>query len=390
MNIEGKTIHSLFRIPYSFKDFGPLNGETGRKYQLEQGNLKFLIIDEMSMIGVRLLAMIEKRCRELRTEIDEPFGGIHVFLFGDFKQLPPVGECALYNENVGKNDFSVAGSLIIRNFQSYLELHTSHRQSTDPVFVEALDRLSEGEVTPEDYELFFSRRQCVLSDEELEFFDNEIHLFPTNIEVKTYNDDLMQKQGRPVCRMLARDNPEIATSDAIDVSIGLLSVLNLSLGTRVMLRQNLWVSGGLVNGSCGTVISIVFKRGETAPSLPAYILAEFDDYKGPFLQDTYFPIIPVSRSWTNKGFTFTRTQFPIMPAHALTIHKAQGLTLSKVAVDIGRSESPRGISYVALNRVKELSKLLLLKNYPVSRLTSINENRDHKIRRDFLSFLISK
>lgn len=50
---------------------------------------------------------------------------------------------------------------------------------------------------------------------------------------------------------------------------------------------------------------------------------------------------------------------PLRLAYALTIHKSQGLTLSKAWIDIGKSEKTPGVSYVAISRVKTLSSCVI-------------------------------
>jgi ATP-dependent exoDNAse (exonuclease V) alpha subunit len=54
-----------------------------------------------------------------------------------------------------------------------------------------------------------------------------------------------------------------------------------------------------------------------------------------------------------------RVQYPLMPAWAVTIHKAQGLTLARVAVDFGRGAFAEGQVYVALSRCQTLEGLSL-------------------------------
>ena len=56
----------------------------------------YLIIDEMSMMGHQMMAMVDKRLRQATGLLDVPLGGIPVILLGDFAQLPPVGEKPLY------------------------------------------------------------------------------------------------------------------------------------------------------------------------------------------------------------------------------------------------------------------------------------------------------
>lgn len=208
--------------------------------------------------------------------------------------------------------------------------------------------------------------------------------------VNEYNNLLLRDKKKPVARIPATNNINIKTSESEDTAIGLPSILNLSIETRVMLRMNLWVNGGLVNGTMGTVKDIVYKSGEKPPSVPAYILIEFDDYKGPYITSNCFPIVPLVRSWSRTGIQLQRTQFPITPAHAITIHKAQGLTLSRIAVDIGPHERSLGLTYVALSRVRSLNNLLMLKVYPKNRFDSIKNSKEFLPKLEFIKRLRDK
>jgi len=49
-----------------------------------------------------------------------------------------------------------------------------------------------------------------------------------------------------------------------------------------MLRVNLWTSKGLVNGSIGEVVDILYKRGEKSPDdIPVVVLRKFKSCIGP-------------------------------------------------------------------------------------------------------------
>ena len=51
-------------------------------------------------------------------------------------------------------------------------------------------------------------------------------------------------------------------------------------------------------------------------------------------------------------------QFPLRLAYGITVHKSQGLTLSKAVLNLATKEHALGLSYVAVSRVKTLAGLL--------------------------------
>ncbi|PSN29881.1 hypothetical protein C0J52_27765 [Blattella germanica] len=49
--------------------------------------------------------------------------------------------------------------------------------------------------------------------------------------------------------------------------MGLQKTLRLSVGAKMILRQNLWTSKGLCNGTLGEIKDIVYKPGEQDGSI---------------------------------------------------------------------------------------------------------------------------
>lgn len=94
--VGGITIHSLLSIG-NVHNPQPLPQETLHRLQQDLSDIHFLFLDEMSMIGLKLLSIIDYRLREIRPQYtDSPFGGVSVILFDDFGQLPPIADAALY------------------------------------------------------------------------------------------------------------------------------------------------------------------------------------------------------------------------------------------------------------------------------------------------------
>ena len=67
------------------------------------------------------------------------------------------------------------------------------------------------------------------------------------------------------------------------------------------------------------------------------------------------------------------TQFPLMLAWAMTIHKAQGKTFDKIIIDLGIQAFAHGQVYVALSRCTTLAGITLRR--PVRKEDIIFDNR---------------
>uniref|UniRef100_T1K3S0 ATP-dependent DNA helicase n=1 Tax=Tetranychus urticae TaxID=32264 RepID=T1K3S0_TETUR len=327
-NINGKTIHSFLSI--GVDGFSPLQGETLRNFQFKMEKVKVLIFDEMSMIGLTMLAKISQRLQEGRGSSQEPFGGYIVYFFGDMQQLPPVKNSAWYSEI--ENPKTAMGKLLSGTIERYYKLTTCHRQAGDDQrnFRELLDGVALGNISENMYSLLMSRRVSALDAFEVAGFRNAVHIYPTKVLVEKYNEEHLRKTGNPVAKIPARHNYPQGANATEDQAQGLANELYLSVGCKVMLRSNLWTECGLVNGSMGIVRKIRYLEGERPTSLPAAIMVEFEKYNGPTYDDGYVPITPLKRSWKIGENTVTRTQFPLAVAHAITAHKSQGLTLDKL------------------------------------------------------------
>ena len=66
-------------------------------------------------------------------------------------------------------------------------------------------------------------------------------------------------------------------------------------------------------------------------------------------------IMPISAKFLpQQGVTLQRTQLPLVPCWAATIHKVQGLSLDAAVIDLGPSMFADGTAYAALSQVRTL------------------------------------
>ena len=126
----------------------------------------------------------------------------------------------------------------------------------------------------------------------------------------------------------------------------------------------------------GTVHHIAWDNGQDPSStMPSIILIKFDEYNGPdfpHCEPGVVPVFPATRQFEYKGVACSRTQFPLRLAYAITVHKSQGLTLSRAVLNLDRREHCLGLSYVAVSRVKTLSGVLFEVPFDFDRFKHVN------------------
>ena len=151
---------------------------------------------------------------------------------------------------------------------------------------------------------------------------------------------------------------------------GLETVLSLAVGCRVMLRRNIDVTVGLVNGAIGTVMGIYSTR----------ISLKFDHIDVPCEVTTRFML--------SKNLYIHRKQFPLLLSYAITIYKCQGLSLDTAIIDLSTDVFGDGMAYVALSRVRTLNGLHLLSFDPLSvKVSNPCINEINRLRSKFRSDL---
>jgi ATP-dependent DNA helicase PIF1 len=129
-NIIGKTLHSLFRLPIKQK-MTDLSTATLQSLQALFQDVRFVIIDEKSMIDLKTLSIIDDRLRQIFPDTDQVFGGLNVLLCGDFFQLPPVNGRPLYTMKP-MGPVAIKGQGLYQSFDRTIHLtEVMRQQGTD-------------------------------------------------------------------------------------------------------------------------------------------------------------------------------------------------------------------------------------------------------------------
>lgn len=347
VNVEGQTIHSFFK-------FGPtITESTVRRRYGEEGRIfqeiDAIVIDEISMVRADLFDCVEKFMRLNGRDPSLPFGGVQIIAVGDLYQLPPVvtnDERSIF-EIAYRSPYFFDAKCYERSGFVNVELTHVYRQS-DEEFVQILDAVRTGTVT--DEHIARLNRQVLdaeASQEEHEVGEFSIALVPKNFMAGTINSFyLSQLPGRE------RVFEGSLTGSFREKGIPNAQHLVLKEGAQVMLLNNdpkgRWINGDLAK---------VLKLGEDSVRV-LFEDGSFDDV-GRYKWDSVQFVFDETDGKIKAEVTGSYIQFPMKLAWAVTIHKGQGKTYDKVAIDFGLGTFAAGQAYVALSRCKTLEGITL-------------------------------
>jgi ATP-dependent DNA helicase PIF1 len=340
VNVGGQTIHSFFKLPPRMLDPGDIkrlpNGRVIRA-------METLIIDEVSMVRADMLDAID-RSLKLNRKNRRPFGGVRVILSGDLHQLPPVvrgEEVQILQERFGGAYFHKAPAFADGAF-SLLALKHVFRQD-DPDYLNMLGAMRNGRVGEAEIATIQSR---VSRRTALEASETHVVLTPNNASAWRINQARLEALDTAKRTFEAEIKGEFD-----DRSHPTEQELELKLGARVMVLKN-DPEGRWVNGSIGLVEgfeedSVLVKIGRDVQRIE------------PALWEKYKYTVDKETEKVSREVVGAFKQVPLRLAYAVTVHKAQGLTLEKVYIDFDSGMFTHGQAYVAFSRARSLEGLEL-------------------------------
>ncbi|CAF4249294.1 unnamed protein product, partial [Rotaria sp. Silwood2] len=323
--IDGMTIHSFLGEQRN----------SGKARTIKPGDLKlekewalveYLLIDEMSMVGLTLLAKLNRIiCAAKHTDPQVPFGGVNVIFFGDYLQYRPVYDVPLH-----------------ANFSLPIKIRT---------------QLNHKAVSHKAEQVGQTPIVCVAQD---------------------------TCKGKPIeDRALMQKLLELSDRKTENLS----GLLPLVPGMPVILTQNIAIELGLINGVNGIFRQLVYQEDSVSTDIiseefcesaryvhrPLYALVEINKSKIECnleqLQPKLIPIpameqtfqvdigdmLPKDKKPTSNRKTvlsIKQRALPLVPAYCITTHKSQGQTLNKVVIDLKLPNETDDIAavYVPLSR----------------------------------------
>ncbi len=352
VNIKGQTIHSFFRFKPDITIDGIHSIRIPKARKRIYEKLDTLVIDEISMVRSDLLDCINEFLKIYGRRPDLPFGGIQMIFFGDLYQLPPVVtsfEKDLFADLYQSPYFFDAHSFKQLKLE-YVALTTIYRQK-DKEFIDILNAVRHKTLNTDSLSKLNERCLPDYEPKEEEF---TIYLTTTNDLSHQINQSRLKKLNSDIYTF----EGEVAGDFKLK-NLPTLYDLKLKVDAQVMLLNN-DPMGRWVNGSIGKVLSLrTSDNDEETDSIKVELSEGKVVSVKPFTWEMYKFYFNEKTERLDSEVVGSFTQYPLRLAWAITIHKSQGKTFSKIILDIGSGTFAHGQLYVALSRCTTLEGLTL-------------------------------
>jgi ATP-dependent DNA helicase PIF1 len=351
VNIKGQTIHSFFKFrpDVTLASIGIKKKSPDNKKENIYKTLDAIVIDEISMVRADLLDCIDKFLRLNGKEINKPFGGLQIIFIGDLYQLPPI--VLRQEKEIFKSHYATPYFFSAHCFEGlemdFIELDKIYRQS-DLKFIQLLNAIRNNSII--DSEI------AIINERYHESFEPAVNDFYIYLTTTNANAELINSQRLSVIKTKEFTFTGRIEGNFAKDQLPTLVDLKLKLGSQVMMLNN-DSNGRFINGTIGKITAI-----DTDYEIPKLVILLETGKKvsiTPYTWESYNFYLEGTE--LKSSITGTFTQYPVMLAWAITIHKSQGKTFDKAILDIGKGTFTHGQMYVALSRCTRLEGLVLKK-----------------------------
>ena len=332
-HLNGVTVHSFFALGIrdNIDDYF-LDNLLQKKYLHNRfSKLKVILIDEISMVSLKIFNSIDKILRAFKFS-DKPFGGVQIIVSGDFFQLPPVCK----NNEIKK--FSWQSSAWRETSFLTCYLTQQFRQVKNDKLIKVLNEIRKNKISDSTYK-FLKEKQ----EQKLNISFNPTKLYTHNIDVDRINQNELNKLKEKSFFFQSINDGNQKHIEKIFKSSLVTERLELKKGAIVLFVKNN-LEKGYMNGSIGKIIGFSKNNIPIVKTLSGdEIYVENDLWK--FENEDGKMLASVS-------------QIPLKLAWAITIHKSQGMSLDVAEIDLSKTFEP-GQGYVALSRIRKADGLRL-------------------------------
>ena len=375
INAGGVTLHSFFKLPFRpmLPDDPDLSTQRGRiydffKYPKEKRKIlqevELIIIDEISMVRADLIDCIDKILRVFSGNARMPFGGKQLLFVGDVFQLEPVVKVD-EREILARfypNPFFFSAHVFQAINLVPIELRKVYRQR-DSHFVQILDRIRANEASTQELRALNTRCFPTFEPQNEDMF----------VTLATRRDQVDHINEKKLAELPGDEFVSVGKLEGEFPESSLPTQLRLSIKEQAQVifidndRDRRWVNGtiGMVSGiDADGKVYVLLENGVEHLVEPT----TWRNYKYAYNEE---------EKRIEEEIIGTFEQLPLRLAWAITIHKSQGLTFSRVVVDLTGGVFAGGQTYVALSRCTSLEGLVL--RSPV-------KQQDIFVRKEIVSF----
>ena len=375
INAGGVTLHSFFKLPLRpmLPDDPDLSLSHGRifeffKYPKEKrkiiAEVDLIIIDEISMVRADIIDCVDRILRVYSGNMRLPFGGKKLLFVGDVFQLEPVVPSD--QKEILSLFYASPFFFSARVFKDInlvpIELQKVYRQ-TDSVFINILDRIRNNAARKQELDTLNGRYFPSFEPQNEDMY----------ITLATRRDQVDFINEKKLAELPGEEYVSVGKIEGDFPESSLPTQLNLSIKEQAQVifidndYERRWVNGtiGMVSG--------IDENGNV------YVLLEsgVEHLVEPTSWRNYKYKYNEKEKRIEEEIVGTFEQLPIRLAWAITVHKSQGLTFSRVVVDLTGGVFAGGQTYVALSRCTSLEGLVLK-----SKISS----RDIFIRKEIVEF----